>query len=324
MAGSCTHSMATAAALCRTIEFPWLLASVHVDKSEMLMLLSPKHHLPSCLWLQIERLPLRYCRLPYGEKCLFWPQDGHWVFKNVLTQIERGKEVFKEKYGAPPDCVQIVTELRDPLYRTRSAFYAARARRAFFGNETKAQCPHIECHDDNALAMIENYNVTFEEALEGGMNYFRNMLSFYTGVNTQEGAKALYGSMSFVFRTTHLSHDVQIFGYKYGFNANIMSKFVTDFLDHSKTCSGLWKEPPTEERSATTIRNQNMLDEDIYQGGMEVWAPRWKHLNDVYAKKLKREHYECSKEIAGEECGSRGRNTCLLVKSLSKNKNNVR
>eukprot|EP00750_Incisomonas_marina_P029735 INCI7220.9.p1 GENE.INCI7220.9~~INCI7220.9.p1 ORF type:complete len:217 (-),score=25.19 INCI7220.9:921-1571(-) len=210
MAGSCTHSMATAAALCRTIEFPWLLASVHVDKSEMLMLLSPKHHLPSCLWLQIERLPLRYCRLPYGEKCLFWPQDGHWVFKNVLTQIERGKEVFKEKYGAPPDCVQIVTELRDPLYRTRSAFYAARARRAFFGNETKAQCPHIECHDDNALAMIENYNVTFEEALEGGMNYFRNMLSFYTGVNTQEGAKALYGSMSFVFRTTHLSHDVQV------------------------------------------------------------------------------------------------------------------
>ena len=43
-----------------------------------------------------------------------------------------------------------------------------------------------------------------------GMNYFRNMLSFYTGVNTQEGAKALYGSMSFVFRTTHLSHDVQV------------------------------------------------------------------------------------------------------------------
>lgn len=51
----------------------------------------------------------------------------------------------------------------------------------------------------------------------------------------------------------------KIFGYRYGFNANAMSKFVTDFLDHSKTCSELWKEPPTSERAATTIRNQNML-----------------------------------------------------------------
>eukprot|EP00750_Incisomonas_marina_P032992 INCI9511.1.p2 GENE.INCI9511.1~~INCI9511.1.p2 ORF type:complete len:324 (+),score=48.39 INCI9511.1:98-1069(+) len=275
-------------------------------------------HIPKSGGSTIERLHKWFCKPnTAGEKCLFSPKLSHWQFHSIDKHIATGKADFLEKFGHEPGCVQIVTELRDPVYRTQSAFYAARARRAFAKNAStlKPPCSHISCKDEAAIEMMDNYNVSFADALLGGMNYQHNLLSFYTGPMSAEQAAEFYGNISFVFRTHKLSTDIQLFGEEYGFNLGAEHQFSSDFLDHSKTCRSLWSEPPLGERQVMPIRDQNKKDEVIYQAGMRVWDSRWAALEELHHDHLAKFKYTCSAELAGSKCGSRGTNNCVLTLS---------
>ena len=184
--------------------------SLHDDPSEV-----DQYCFVAVICLQIERLHKWFCKPnTAGEKCLFSPKLSHWQFHSIDKHIATGKADFLEKFGHEPGCVQIVTELRDPVYRTQSAFYAARARRAFAKNAStlKPPCSHISyvlrnlirvytqargaktycvtivdrvlislnplerahgtnmyrCKDEAAIEMMDNYNVSFADALLGG------------------------------------------------------------------------------------------------------------------------------------------------------------